>query len=110
MAIVQKKLFSWKDVEDLGDLQRLRLVTQYMPDEELMRHLEQDRGNGRDQYPIRAVWNSILAGIVFGHPSIESLRRDLSRNGQLRECCGFEALGRVKEKQGEKLRSLVSAA
>jgi len=29
--------------------------------------------------------NSILAGIVYEHPSIESLRRELSRNAQLRE-------------------------
>jgi hypothetical protein len=36
------------------------------------------------------VWNSILAGIVYQHPSIESLRRELLRNGQLREICGFD--------------------
>ncbi|WP_035180249.1 transposase, partial [Heyndrickxia coagulans] len=29
-------------------------------------------------------------GIVFQHESIEKLRRELSRNGQLREMCGFE--------------------
>ncbi|MCG4627925.1 transposase, partial [Anaerostipes hadrus] len=31
-----------------------------------------------------------MAGIVFQHESIEKLRRELSRNGQLREMCGFE--------------------
>jgi len=31
----------------------------------------------------------IPSGIVYQHPSIESLRRELSRNGQLREMCGF---------------------
>ncbi|HAP32718.1 MAG TPA: DDE transposase, partial [Firmicutes bacterium] len=38
----------------------------------------------------RAVWNSVLAGVVYQHPSIESLRRELRRNAQLRELCGFD--------------------
>jgi len=35
------------------------------------------------------MWNSILAGVVYGHESIESLRRDLGRNAQMRELCGL---------------------
>ena len=61
-----------------------------LPDEALMAQLEHHRGQGRNDYPIRAVWNSLLAGIVFQHHSIESLRRELSRNGQLRWLCGFD--------------------
>ena len=93
MAIVQKQLYDWKQLGDLGELERLQLVLQYMPDEALMRHLEEERGKGRDKYPVRAMWNSILAGIVFGHPSIESLRRDLKRNPVVRELCGFGVEG-----------------
>lgn len=90
MAIIpQQSLFVWSEIENLGDLERLRLVLEYMPDEELMKVLEQERGNGRNDYPIRAMWNSTLAGVVFEHSSIESLRRELSRNGQLRHMCGF---------------------
>ena len=66
MAIIpQKKLFSWKEIENLGDLSRLLLVINHLPDEPLMFALESQRGNGRDDYPIRPVWNSILAGLVF---------------------------------------------
>ena len=65
------------EIEKLGDLERLRLVLEYMPDEELMQTLERERGKGRDDYPVRAMWNSILAGVVFEHPSIENLRREL---------------------------------
>jgi len=54
-----------------------------------MQTLERERGNGRDDYSIRAVWNSILAGIIFAHPSTASLRRELLRNAQLRQICGF---------------------
>jgi transposase len=60
-----------------------------MPDERLMQHLERKRDRGRDDYPVRAMWNSILAGVIYQHPSIESLIRELSRNSQLRRICGF---------------------
>lgn len=92
MAIIpQQTLFVWNEIEDLGDLERLRLVLEYMPDEELMQKLEKKRGKGRDDFPIRAMWNSILAGVVFEHKSTESLIRELSRNGQLRSMCGFKS-------------------
>ena len=91
MAIIpQLRLFGWNEIEQLGDLERLRLVLEYMPDEDLMRLLEEKRGNGRDDYPVRAMWNSVLAGIVFQHDAIEKLRRELGRNGQLRVMCGFK--------------------
>lgn len=89
-TIPQRELFTWKEIENLGDLERLRLVLEYLPDEKLMLHLEAERGAGRDDWPIRAVWNSLLAGIVYQHTSIESLRRELDRNPQLRWLCGFD--------------------
>lgn len=91
MAIIpQQRLFGWDEIEKLGDLERLQLVLENMPDEKMMRALEKERGQGRNDYPIRAVWNTILAGVVYQHPSIESLRRELSRNGQLRFMCGLD--------------------
>lgn len=88
----QKSLFSWKDVDDFGDLERLQLVIDHIPDQKLISVLHQARGNGRNDHPIIAIWNSLLAGVVFQHKSIESLRRELKRNAQLRELCGFEPL------------------
>lgn len=94
MAIIPRRsLFSWKNVESKSDLDRLRLVLEVLPDEALMVRLEGQRGKGRDDYPVRAIWNSLLAGIVFQHESVESLRRELSRNGELRDLCGFDPLG-----------------
>jgi transposase len=93
MAIIpQKRLFQWEEIEDLGDLRRLELAITNLPDEPLMRALERRRGNGRNDYPVRPMWNSIIAGIVFGHEHIESLRRELLRNGQLRYVCGLTAV------------------
>ena len=91
MAIItrQGQLFDWDELENLGDLERFKLVKEYMPDERLMRHLERERFRGRDDYPVRAMWNLILAGVIYQHPTIESLLRELRRNSQLRRMCGF---------------------
>ncbi|NLA07467.1 MAG: transposase, partial [Firmicutes bacterium] len=49
MAIIpQKQLFKWDEIEELGVLERLRLVLDCLPDEELMRVLEKKRGKGRN--------------------------------------------------------------
>ncbi|MGH8647305.1 MAG: transposase [Gammaproteobacteria bacterium] len=93
MAIIpQAFLLNWRAIDAASDLDRLRLVLEAIPDEPLMRLLEQERGNGRDEYPIRPVWNSILAGVVFQHPSVACLRRELRRNAELRQVCGFAPL------------------
>jgi len=90
MASIQRSVFTWKQIDAASDLDRLRLVLGAIPDEELMQALEARRGNGRNEYPVRAVWNSVLAGVVFGHPSVAALRRELRRNGELRDLCGFD--------------------
>ncbi len=92
MAIItrQGQLFDWDELENLGDLERFKLVKEYMPDERLMRHLERERFRGRDDYPVRAMWNSILAAVIYQHPTIESLVREFMRNNQLRRMCGFK--------------------
>ncbi len=54
MAIMpQKQLLKWSEIEELGDLKRLKLVLDYLPDEELMRVLETKRGKGRNDYPVQ---------------------------------------------------------
>ena len=91
MAMIhQTELFSWGQVQAASDPDRLRVLWEALPDEELMRALEAERKGRRDDYPLRAVWNSVLAGIVFQHVSIESLRRELQRNAQLRHACGLD--------------------
>lgn len=90
MAILpQPQLFCWEEIEELGELERLSLVLEYLPDERLMQLLERRRGQGRDDYPVRGMWNALLAGIVYQHCSAESLLRELRRNGQLRMICGL---------------------
>jgi len=67
-----------------------------MDDEALMQGLEARRGNGRNDYPVRVMWNLTIAMKVFGHRPVESLRRELARNSQLRSICGLEDFGHKK--------------
>ncbi len=54
MAILpQWQLFSWQEIEGLGDLERLVLIFEYMLDEKLMQQLERRRGRPRkDEQPV----------------------------------------------------------
>jgi len=88
--IPQTSLFSWENnIEDLGDNERLVRVLDNLPDEQLMRTLEKERGRGRDDFPVRAMWNMIIAMIVFGHGRYADIIREMKRNIQLRYVCGF---------------------
>ena len=96
MAIIpQISMFVWEnDLENLGDLKRLDLVLESLPDEKLMQTLEKERGHGRDDYPVRPMWNLLIAMIVFGHDRFADVIRELNRNVQLRFICGF-GIGKV---------------
>ena len=89
MATQNNLPFSWDEVDRLSDLRRLRLVLDALPDTEIIRALWAERKNGRNEYPVAAMWRALIAGIVFGHPSIESLIRELNRNSSLLALCGF---------------------
>ena len=93
MAIVpQPWLFCWDKVEAASDLSRLKLVLSVLPDESFVQFLEARRGRGRDDYPVRATWNALIAGIVYRHASAASLLGELRRNRELLQFCGFDPL------------------
>lgn len=95
-TLPQRSLFSWKDVEAAPELERLRRVLAALPDGALIETLERQRRGRRDDYPVRAMWHATIAGIVFGHASGASLLRELARNGELWEVCGFDPLRRTQ--------------
>ena len=86
MATRQNLLFSWDDVDQLPDLERLERVLEALPDEALIAALEARRGRGRNDYPVRALWRAVVAMVVLQHPSIAALVRELRRNR--RSCSG----------------------
>ena len=81
MTIVKLKIY--------GDLERLKICLENLEDKELCVILENERKNGRNDYPVRTMLNLIYAMKIFGHRSVESFRRELSRNSQLRIACGL---------------------
>ena len=87
--IPQITVFDYTEIEELGDLERFKLTLDGMDDEELMYRLENRRGHGRDDYPVRVMWNLLVAMKVFGHKTVASFRRELGRNSQLRNVCGL---------------------
>ena len=104
-TIINPSLFSWNDVEARSDLDRFYLVRDNLPDEKIVMELEDLRGQGRDDFPVRAMWNAVIAGVVFQHESIESLIRELSRNPSLLEACGFDILPRHQKPVAELKRN-----
>lgn len=87
--ISQISIFDYREIENLGDLERLKIFFENIEDDELCETLEKERKNGRNDYPVRTMLNLIYAMKIFGHRSIESFRRELSRNSQLRIACGL---------------------
>lgn len=92
MATVTHSLFSWQAVESSEDIFRFHRLLEGLDDRRLMAHLIADRKGRRDDNPIPAIWNSLLAGLVFGHRGVAPLRKELKRNGELRQVCGFDPI------------------
>ena len=87
--ISQISIFEYREIENLGDLERLKIFFENIDDDKLCEKLEKSRKNGRNDYPVRTMLNLIYAMKIFGHRSVESFRRELSRNSQLRIACGL---------------------
>ena len=92
MATYNNLLFSWNNVEQLPEFQRLKRVLDNLPCEVLLEALQQQRG--RDDFPLQAMWLATIARIVFQHGSIEHLVHELHRNLGLLQFCGFHSLPR----------------
>ena len=57
----------------------------------IVKKLDEERGNGRNDYPVVCMWCLYLAEFVFLHQTIESLLRECRRNSQLRQLCGLRS-------------------
>ena len=61
-----------------------------MPDEKILSRLCAHRQGRRFAYCPEALWRAILAKEFLGHQTVAALVRELLRNAELREACGFE--------------------
>lgn len=95
-TITQPSLFSWEKVQASPEIIRLKRLLDALPDQELLAALEAQRKGRRNEFPLNALWRSVVAGVALGHPTTASLIRELRRNAELREVCGFDPLLRDK--------------
>ena len=66
-------------------------------DEGLVHKLEQERGKGRDDYPVRALWNTVALMALLGHGKFSAMLGELERNETMADMLGYRAeRGRVK--------------
>jgi len=93
--ILHQDLFGWEDVKLMPDLERLKMVLDQVDDEALVRALETDRGRGRNDFPVRAMWNMVVLFPLTGHRTWAEYCRELGRNRDLMALCGFPVGNRV---------------
>ena len=75
--LTQTSLFDQSQIEILGDLERLQLLIDNVPDEKLIEKLWKIRGKGRNDWPVVAMWHTFLASFVFQHKTVAELIREL---------------------------------
>ena len=88
-TITQISAFGYEEITILGDLERCDMLINNVSDEKIVSTLNELRGKGRNDYPVVPVWNSFLVMPLLECSTIEQLRRELSRNRDLRKLCGF---------------------
>jgi hypothetical protein len=62
-------------------------------DRELVRQLILERGHGRDDHPVRAMWNLLAVGLYLRNGKFSELLGELRRNSDLAGVLGFEQIG-----------------
>ena len=97
--IPQMNLFEEDIFDNLGDLERLKIIFDTINDTKIIRKLYKIRGKGRNDWSCESMWNSFIASFLFEQETVEGLLRELRRNKQLRTMCGFEPKA-VKQKDG----------
>jgi len=93
-----KPLFAWDCLDDSPSPQTIRELLALIPDAALLSALNDARGKGRDDYPVRVLWGAVLLTIILRHPSSEACLAELRRNVGLRKLIGIEHEERVPKK------------
>jgi len=87
---VTKPLFAWDVLEDSPSLKTIRDFLEAIPDHRLLAGLQAARAKGRNDYPVRVLWGTLLVGLALRHPTVESCLAELRRNEGLRRLIGIE--------------------
>lgn len=93
MAIIsQISIFDNTEIYDnLGDLERVKLILDNIPDEKLLDAIRKDKDvKGRKGISLEALINIYWARKILQHRTMAQMLRELSRNSQLRKVCGIQ--------------------
>ncbi len=93
-----KPLFAWDCLEDSPTLKTIKLLLDVIPDEPLLDSLQQTRGKGRNNVPLRTAWGILVLSVALRHPSIDHCLAELKRNESLRKLLGIESEETVPRK------------
>ena len=78
-------------MEDCPTLVTLRDALALVPDKDLVEGLAQARGKGRDDYPVRLLWQVVLLTVLLRHTSFNACLAELHRNPALCRLLGIAA-------------------
>lgn len=87
---VTRALFAWECLEDCPTLKTVRDFLDLLQDHKLLAALRSHRANGRNDYPVEALWGVMVLTVLLRHQSVEACLADLKRNRALREMIGIE--------------------
>lgn len=93
MAMIpQISIFDNTEVYDnLGDLERVKLILDNIPDDKLLEAIRKDKDvKGRKGIALEALMNIYWSKKILQHRTMAQMLRELSRNSQLRKICGLQ--------------------
>ncbi len=80
---MNRKKIALDRLESMDRMDFLRLALKSVPDRDFLEDLQQQRGRGRNDYPIDLLWRSVLASIACKASSIEQMRRSMGDHLEL---------------------------
>lgn len=89
-TLTQQTLFSWKQIDRSPEIDRLSALLAALPQEKFLAALSRHFLGRPFAYSQEAMWRALVAKELFGHYTVAALVRELLRNPELREACGFE--------------------
>jgi len=93
-----KPLFAWDCLEDSPTLKTIQQLLDSLPDGKLLASLETARRRGRDDYPVRVLWRTMVLAVALRHTTMESFLAELRRNESLRKLIGIESEDHIPHK------------
>lgn len=107
--IAQTNMFDYMENTEIGDLERFSILLEYLPLEDLASKMNEDRNNGRNDYPNLVMLKIKAAQKCFQLPRISDIRRELLRNPSLRKLCGLndESTKLLKKTNNGNARTIV---